>query len=368
MKIVFRADASLEIGAGHIMRCLTLADAMLKRDVDIVFIIRDHPGHLAELISQKGYEVYKLPLRSKKGEESEHGVKNDLTEKGELLFHNKWLGVSQAQDALDCQPILNAIHPDWLIADHYAIDYRWQLALRAYCRKLMVIDDLADRRHECDLLLDQTYGRKNSSYQSLVPADTTLLLGSQYALLRPEFVQWRDYSIRRRASPKLKQLLITMGGVDSNNITCKVLETLKQCGFPNDLNITVVMGTTAPWLEEVKILADQMPYKTEVNVNVSNMAELMANCDFAIGAAGSTVWERCCLGLPSIIIVLAENQVEIASAMQLSGASIVIDVNELQSIKSELSFMTEERMNTICESSINIVDGQGALNTVNKMM
>ena len=116
----------------------------------------------------------------------------------------------------------------------------------------MVIDDLADRVHICDLILDQTYGRNEEDYSDYVPKNCQILLGPQYALLRPEFKQWRDYSLKRRVQPVFKQLLITMGGVDPDNITGRVLEILQQCDLPEDLSITIVMGGTAPHLKTIK--------------------------------------------------------------------------------------------------------------------
>src|SRR5690606_2585434 len=141
--------------------------------------------------------------------------------------HSHWLGATQTQDAAGCVPILAKLNPDWLIVDHYALDARWERALKPHYRKLMVIDDLADRPHQCDLLLDQTFGRDAEDYQTWVPANCRLLCGSHYALLRPEFAALRPYSLARRATPQLRQLLITMGGVDKDNATGQVLEALR---------------------------------------------------------------------------------------------------------------------------------------------
>ena len=124
----------------------------------------------------------------------------------------------------------------------------------------------------------------------------------------PEFAALRAYSLQRRARPQLRQLLITMGGVDKDNATGEVLTALRVCPLPADCQITVVMGTTAPWLSEVEQLARDMPWPTRVLVGVNDMARLMAESDLAIGAAGATSWERCCLGLPTAMFVLAENQ------------------------------------------------------------
>ena len=328
MKFVFRTDASLQIGAGHVMRCLTLAEALTKQGAVVEFICRAHEGNLLERIEQQGFNTHELPKITKpvdfnqvaqaKGVPQPQNMipsEDEGTLEKEKFYGAQWLGSTQLQDAEQCKPILEAIKPDWLIVDHYAIDQTWQILLKDSYKKLMVIDDLANRKHQCEILLDQTYGRKPEDYTTLVPKDCKMLLGSQYALLRPEFSEWREYSLKRRANPEIKKLLITMGGVDPDNLTGQVLQALKACNLSKDIHIIVVMGATAPHIETIKIQAEGMPYKTEVKANVSNMAAIMADADVAIGAAGATTWERCCLGLPSIQIVLANNQIKIAEEL-----------------------------------------------------
>lgn len=234
--------------------------------------------------------------------------------------HSHWLGATQEQDAETCAMILAELQPDWLIVDHYALDARWEAVLKPHYRRLMVIDDLADRPHQCDLLLDQTFGRNSEDYKPWVPADSTLLCGSQCALLRPEFSALRPYSLQRRENPKLEHLLITMGGVDKDNVTGQVLQALGDSPLPTGCRITVVMGATAPWLDEVQQLAQKMPWHTQVRIGVSDMAQLMADSDLAIGAAGATSWERCCLGLPTIMLVVADNQMYAATLLDQAQA------------------------------------------------
>ena len=311
MKVVIRVDASLQIGTGHVMRCLTLAEALKQQGADVTFICREHKGNLLERIEQQGFKAYRLP---ESADNINHEGQNNSPER-EIPYGRQWLGSTQQQDAEQCQLILEKIKPDWLIVDHYAIDHTWQALLKKSYKKLMVIDDLADRKHICDVLLDQTYGRNKENYTRLVPKCCQMLLGSQYALLRPEFAQWRDYSLKRRAKPELKKILVTMGGVDPDNVTGQVLNALKNCKLPQGLEITVVMGQTAPNITAVQKQAKEMPYKTQMKINVNNMAELMANADLAIGAAGATTWERCCLGVPTLQVVLAENQKFIAKEL-----------------------------------------------------
>lgn len=318
MKVAFRVDASLQMGTGHVMRCLTLADALVARGAACAFICRAHPGNLLDLIRSKDHAAHALPVTSESVGASSPA---DIAVGDEPApVHSYWLGATQAEDAEACAPIVAEFQPDWLIVDHYALDARWELLLRPHCRRLMVIDDLADRAHACDLLLDQTFGRHAKDYQAWVPRDCQVLCGSQYALLRPDFAALRADSLQRRARPQLRQLLITMGGVDKDNATGAVLKALRVSPLPADCQVTVVMGTTAPWLSEVKQLARDMPWPTRVLVGVNDMAQLMAKSDLAIGAAGATSWERCCLGLPTAMLVLAENQRSAAWSLECAGA------------------------------------------------
>jgi UDP-2,4-diacetamido-2,4,6-trideoxy-beta-L-altropyranose hydrolase len=359
MKIVFRTDASLQIGTGHVMRCLTLADALMASGAQCRFICREHPGSLIEQIRGRGFAVFALasersfdspcPMRDAPGE-------RDTT-------HSAWLGADWESDAAQTTAGAGETEVDWLIVDHYALDARWEQALRPACRKLMVIDDLADRPHDCDLLLDQNLGRDAHDYIQLVPEDCTILAGPRYALLRPEFAALRDYSLRRRAIPQVKHLLIAMGGVDQADATSQVLEAWKGCSLPEDARITVVMGPHAPWVERVRLLASQMPKPTEVKADVQNMAQLMADSDLAIGAAGSTAWERCCLGLPSLIVVLADNQRKGAAALEQSGSAKVLGGRETMSrtLRSMLSLLAAtNELRELSQTSSSITDGQGA--------
>lgn len=282
--------------------------------------------------------------------------------------HSHWLGVTQVEDAAACAAILAKVNPDWLIVDHYALDSRWETALKPHYRKLMVIDDLADRPHICHVLLDQTFGRDAGDYQPWVPAGCTLLCGSRYALLRPEFAQLRSYSLQRRANPQLRQLLITMGGVDKDNATGQVLEALNACALPDECLITVVMGATSPWLGHVRLQAEQMPWSTEVLVGVSDMAQLMADSDLAIGAAGATSWERCCLGLSTVMLVLAENQLQIARGLQQVGAVQVLhDPLQIHESLPDLLrplLSSTERLSVMSQAAASIADGNGVATVI----
>lgn len=352
MKIAFRVDASLQIGTGHVMRCLTLADALTSKDAKCIFICRSHEGNLIELIRSKGYVTHALQIEPERNHEN-----GDST-------YSEWLGSTQERDAELCSRILSKFNPEWLIVDHYALDIRWEKLLITHYRKLMVIDDLADRKHSCHLLLDQNLGRDPMGYKPFVPSDCNILCGAHYALLRPEFAELRPYSLKRRAQPELRNLLISMGGVDKGNATGRVLQALNHCSLPADCRITVVMGATAPWLDDVTKQAQQMPWPTQVLVGVGNIAQLMTDSDLAIGAAGSTSWELCCLGIPSILICTANNQRSVIAALSLANATVKIDLEELnqldlfQSCIKRTKFV--KRLQELSNSASRITDGTGA--------
>ena len=349
MKVAFRTDASIQIGTGHVMRCLTLADALVARGAQCTFICRAHAGHLMGHIRSKGHAVHSLPM---------------VGEPDADLYHSAWLGSTQATDAQACKALLAMMQPDWLVVDHYALDARWEHALAKHCGNLMVIDDLADRPHACNLLLDQTFGRDVQDYCARVPQDCTLLCGSSYALLRPEFAAMRPYSLQRRAQPQLKHLLISMGGVDKDNVTAQVLQALRPGTLPADCKITVVMGATAPWLLDVQQQAQTMPWPTTVCVGVNNMAQLMADSDLAIGAAGATSWERCCLGLPTVMLVLAENQRCAAELLEKTAAACLLQLDN--NLPTQLAVLIHEIvlsemfLQRLTEGAQVITDGDGA--------
>lgn len=356
--VAFRVDASLQIGTGHVMRCLTLADALQTQGVKSTFICRLHEGHLIQKIKQRGHETIELPA-----------AQHYYPDKEKKLAHADWLGAHWIQDAEQISNALQMKKFDWLVVDHYALDIQWEQELRTHYTKLMVIDDLADREHCCDLLLDQNLGRSPKDYENLIPPNAMTLVGPRYALLRPEFAQWRSYSLNRRSHGKLQNLLITMGGVDKDNVTEQVLTALAESDLPHSLKITVVMGAHAPWIKQVKKQASKMMQTTTVLADVNNMAELMADSDWAIGAAGSTSWERCCVGLPTIQIALAINQVSIAQALNEKKAAIAIELND---VVEKLTFLMndpvlEEKMSEISTVASKVTSGEGADDVVRSM-
>lgn len=173
MNIVFRVDASTDIGSGHVMRCLSLAKVLRERGARCFFICREHRGNLIDEIREEGFVVYELPI-------------NSGTIKSSQIYEN-WLGDVYSADALASISCLDVSSNDLLIVDHYAIDERWEALVRKYFKKIMVIDDLANRKHNCDYLLDQNLSHSWSNYVGLLPKKSQTFIGPKFALLRPEF-------------------------------------------------------------------------------------------------------------------------------------------------------------------------------------
>jgi len=341
--VAIRADASLQIGTGHVMRCLTLARALRDAGHEVLFISRLLDGNFCDYIEGQGFSVARLP----------HPSDAESTP--------DWLGLSWETDARQTEAALgSALHSiAWLIVDHYCLDARWERTLRAKVEHILAIDDLADRPHDCDLLLDQNLGRNAMDYSGLVPRDSQIMAGPRYALLRPEFAQWRERSLSRSRWP-LSRILISMGGVDKDNATRAVLNVLENLPKTASAEIEVIMGQHNPWLEQVKIQASQM-HRATVHVNVGNMAERMANSDLAIGAAGASSWERCCLGLPTLTIILAENQRPGAYAMDASGVQLTIGTQDQIALRlaEKLNGLDRQTMDNMSQNSRAVVDGLG---------
>jgi len=348
MKVVFRVDASLEMGSGHVMRCLTLADELGRCGFECAFISRKQPGDLIDEIKTRGYVVYELPQCD--------------TSADNHLGHSHWLKGGWERDAQESEAIFKRLTAGWLVVDHYGIDKTWEQRLRVCVKNVLVIDDLADRKHDCDVLLDQNLGRTDQMYRPLVPESCRILTGCHYALLRPEFKCYRERSLEyRKGKAHIDRVLVTMGGVDKDNHTEKALDALALSSLDDDTEITVVLGRQAPWFAEVEAQATNSRFKIRVLSNVYNMAQLMSKSDLAIGAAGSTSWERCCLGLPTLMCVLADNQRGIAKALEQAGAAaLVADPVERFSAQINNFKQSSQALSHISTLAASLVDGQGA--------
>ena len=340
-----RVDTTNQIGTGHFMRCLALGGALRRRGAHVKFISRQIPTRMRELAIKNGHEVASLPPARCSGTTDE-------------LPHAHWLATSQSDDAEATIEALAGKHVDWLIVDHYSLDARWESALRQCSASILAIDDLADRVHECDMLLDQNLYDDIARYSSKVPTHCRLLLGPKYALLREEFREARA-SMRTRDGA-VRRILILMGGVDADNLTVRAIDAVSQ--LPRSFDVDVVISVRNPAREDIAEACKEHRYA--LHVQPLNIAKHMEVADLAIGAGGSTLWERCCLGLPTICITEATNQVPIAAALHAVGAVVNLGDKAMVSavdLAAALSSLIERRdvLTSLSATAGQLVDGRG---------
>lgn len=347
-KIVFRTDATFQIGSGHFMRCLTLAKELSGRGSKCIFITRNLPDYLGKVLVANGFSHIELPIYS-----------NFKSADG--LMHSSWLGASQAEDAFDVVQVMDGLISDWLIVDHYALDYQWEEMVRGLTKKILVIDDIADRIHVCDLLLDQNlYINPLARYKDKVSLDCQLLLGPKYSLLRKEFEQ-----MHRDTQPKIgavKRMVVFFGGVDKDNFTEVTINALNQIGNEG-AEVDVVIGGQHPNIEKIEKLCKSLKYT--YHIQTDHLAEIFARADLAIGAGGSSSWERCCLALPTLQVALANNQIEISEALDQFGASRYLGESKdvtVETLIEEIGsiIQNESKRSYMSETAYSLVDGLGA--------
>lgn len=305
MDILIRVDSSSLIGSGHLMRCLTLAQQYRKEGNSVTFLCRDLEGNLAGLVNEREFQLHILPVAEK-----------DDT----LIGYGKWLTVTQERDATETIAFTKKMGKvDRLVVDSYAIDEQWENLVRPYTNEIFVIDDLANRKHDCDILLDQNfYLNKDERYIGLVPEHCKLLLGPEHALLREEFYQAKEKMKPRDG--KLHNILVFYGGADATDETTKAIEALSQLKLNGELanvKVIIVVGGNNPRKDIIAALCHEKGFEDLYQVN--NMAELMAEADLMLGAGGTTTWERCFLSLPAIVTAVAENQFHICDDCATAG-------------------------------------------------
>lgn len=300
--VVIRVDSSEQIGSGHLMRCLTLAEQMREKSAEVHFICRDLVGSMHALVYDHDFRLHLLPR---------HEANPALT------GYAAWLTVPQTVDAEETEAILYQLRPvERLVVDSYALDAAWEQKMSPLVREIFVIDDLANRPHDCDVLLDQNFYREmRHRYDGLVPPDCKLLLGPPHALLREEFYAARVHL--RERDGRLRRILVFYGGSDATCETEKAIHALLQLQL-SSVAVDVVVGGRNSRRAYIKELCDAHEF-LHYHCQVSNMAELMANADLCLGAGGTTTWERCFLGLPSIVTAVAENQIRICEDCAEAG-------------------------------------------------
>lgn len=342
MRVVFRADASSTIGSGHVMRCLTLADELSAAGANVEFICRSAPGDLTDFVAaSRGHVVHRLPPETS----------------------------PDADAALSAEFIAAGEPPAWLVVDQYELAASWQRQLRPFAQRLMAIDDLADRQHDCDLLLDQNLHDSGTLYDALVPPSCTKLIGPRYALLRREFAAERAGSTRRNEA--VERLLVSFGGSDPTNETFKALSQLHEAHLADDLDIDCVIGASYAERDSLEALTQALP-NVRLHVQTTRMARLMAEADLCVGAGGSSVWERCCLGLPTITVAVVEHQVAFCERLDRLGVLDYVGnatsepIDYATALRRAIS--DHEVRHRMSRAGMELVDGRGAERVVSQML
>jgi UDP-2,4-diacetamido-2,4,6-trideoxy-beta-L-altropyranose hydrolase len=365
--ILFRCDASISIGSGHVMRCRTLARELSRRGATITFLCRRQRGDLIALLEQE-FRVLALP---------ELPLAATKTPEGQLLqgrqLYGAWLGCSQKQDADECLQALTQagiLSASWLVLDHYGLDAAWEAQLLSglasdAAPRLLVIDDLADRPHLADLLLDQNFfgDASKARYASLVPEHCWQLLGPHYALLGPEYAQLHPLLPPRM---ELRRVLVFFGGVDPDNLTGCVLEALMAPELAG-LAVDVVLGLQAPHRQAVAELVARRPHTT-LHDPLPCLAGLIARADLALGAAGTTTWERASLGLPSLLVVEEDNQLTVAETAETNGAALCLGRSLDRSIiEQTLTNLPSTVLQPMSRACLKLCDGHGTRRMIDAM-
>ena len=330
--IVIRTDASIAIHTGHVMMCLNLASHLRAKGYDILFICRSLQGNMTAFIRQEGFHVEEI--------------------------------LPSDDDAAETVRVIQKLpsKPHLLVVDHYGIDRSWESSLRPHTQKILVIDDLANRFHDCDLLIDANYPSKDTRrYLSLTPHGCALMIGSEYALLKSDYAQCRA-ALMQRHYDQIHRVLVFFGGVDATNETAKTLKAIQTIN-DRTFAIDVVIGSSNEHREEIASLVNRM-HHTTLHVQTKNMPTLMAQADFSLGAGGTTTWERLCLGLPTIAICVADNQKESLEALSQEGLIEYLGpadkVSELKITTAIKGFLADpHRLRTLSERNASLVDGQG---------
>lgn len=340
MIILIRADASVHIGTGHVMRCLALAQAWMQQGGQAIALMREISPSLESRLTSESVQV--LHLKSDTGSQ---------------------------EDARETVQTAQQVGATWVVLDGYQFSAEYQRILKENGLQLLVLDDYGHAKHYwADIVLNQNISADIRLYSNREPY-TQLLLGARFALLRQEFWEWQGW---QRQTPTIaRKILVTLGGSDPDNVMLKVIQALQQVQI-DDLQVVAVVGASNPHLEVLKEAVQSSRHSIRLEQNVTNMPELMTWADIAIAAGGSTNWELTFMGLPSLIISLADNQREISA--KLNQQNIVDHLGWHQQVTSDqINRAVQDligdrtRREEMSKKGQKFVDGHGAMRVVSKM-
>ncbi|MGD9727469.1 MAG: UDP-2,4-diacetamido-2,4,6-trideoxy-beta-L-altropyranose hydrolase [Nitrospiraceae bacterium] len=337
MRIAFRCDASPSIGGGHVMRCISLACALGERGHEVTFVCTTTSKSTVKALEESHFPVLLLEDEDLSGERTTAALQGHWNQRGDII-----------------------------VFDSYVLGALAETRSRRVARRVVAIDDLANRRHDCELLLDQSYGRSAETYAEFVPRRCCVLAGTRYALLRPEFAVHRKAALMRRSmKAPCQRLLVTMGLTDVGGITAKVVQAISSAR--TGMVIDAVVGRQATSMGSLMLIKEGNP-NVNIHVDTDRLCELMTCSDLAIGGAGSTMWERCCLGLPTLALILADNQFSAARALSDAGCCISLDARggippNIASVVEDLSHDNAGRHEMALRAS-DVCDGLGVSRVV----
>lgn len=337
MRVLFRADASSRIGTGHVYRCMALAEELAGRGHEVLFACRDAPGGLFGLLSQRGYTAVVLP--------------DDPDESADAAATRAQAGAGW----------------DWLVVDHYGLTARFEQAVRPLTRRLLALDDLADRHHDCDALVDSSHGAEEAGvYDALVPPGCLRLVGQNYVILRKAF----RALVPRPPCVEVRRLLVSFGGNDPVGMTLRALTTLARPTFAG-LSIEVASSHANPRLEEVRAAAAALPNAC-LHVDAADFERILESVDLCLGAGGTTTWERMYVGKPALVAILAANQTEMTE--RLARLGLIASLGHAEAVDDD--YLAARLLDTIAdagwrraagEAGMRLVDGRGAARIADTM-
>lgn len=344
MHLYIRADANGKIGAGHIMRCIALAQTWQDQGGEVTFISHCESDAIRERIVHEGFQFIAI--------ENPHPNPDDLL---------------RTLEYIKCHSPFTIHHsPAGLVLDGYHFTPEYQKAIRDAGSRLLVIDDMNHLPHyHADILLNQNIHAPDLKYHC--DKDTTLLMGTRYVLLRREFLKYRD--LKRQIPDRAKNILVTLGGADPDNVTLKVIEALKLLNEP-DITVRIIIGPANSQQESLHRCLASARFAAEVLVNPNNMPELMAWADIAISAGGSTCWELAFMGLPSCLVIVAENQIQVAQYLQEQGVARCFGWFSAEMLSSGIGSLVQDKVSRLQMSHrmTDLLDSHGAHMVIEEML
>lgn len=351
--VLFRVDAGNGIGHGHLFRCLTLAKVLREYGLSSAFVCKAHPGHQQETVQASGFDCYLLPCAS--------GAEVDPAD------YATWVGGPVDEDADATMDVATAAaggdeSVEAIVVDHYGLGRVWEQRFLRQGMKVWAIDDLANRRHVVSGLLDSGMGRTGADYAGLLQPGAVTLTGIDYTLLRPSFAALRSHCTERQSGDH-PTLLIMFGGVDRQDWSARILSTLVDGWAGEALLVKVVLGSGYSGKPRLEKMAANAGFAVEIMQGIDDVAEVMASADLCVGGGGTAAWERCCLGLPTMMLQLAPNQAHNCRTLALAGAAICVPDPEREppSAAAVLDLLADrERLAQIGSAAALLVDGYGA--------